>query len=200
MVTETTGPWTRLESFIPSGAMSSGQVREGGRFGARGVENQLVFEGVGEMLLAADDVGDAQVGIVGAVGQVISRHAVAAEQGEILDIGVCLGLVAVDGIGELHVAGAVVRHAKAQGERLAGGGAAVALLARKFAHAGIEQPGSVRAGFLAVAALGEGEIAIGQAFFEDRLRHARDAGRGGRTACTPRPSRDRASAGLRRWS
>ena len=74
------------------------EVREGGRFGAGGVEDQHVLEGVGEVLLAADDVGDAQVGVVGAVGEVIGGHAVAAQQGEIFDIGVGLGLVAVDGI------------------------------------------------------------------------------------------------------
>ena len=147
------------------------QVREGGRLGAGGVEDQLVFEGVGEVLLAADDVGDAQVGVVGAVGEVIGGHAVAAQQGEILDIGVGLGLFAVDGIVELDVAFAVVGHAEAQGEGFAGGGAAVAFFARKFAHAGIAEPGSVGAGFLAIAALGEGEIAVGQAFFEDGLGH-----------------------------
>ncbi len=67
---------------------------------------------------------------------------------------------------------AIARHAEAQHEWLAGGGAAVALFAGEFAHSGIEEPGAVRAGFLAIAALGEGEIAIGEALFEDRLGDA----------------------------
>ena len=93
-----------LGELHPVGRHQQRQVGEGGRFGAGGVEDQLVLEGVGEVLLAADDVRDAQVGVVGAVGQVIGGHAVAAQQGEILDIGVGFGLIAVDGIGELHVA------------------------------------------------------------------------------------------------
>ena len=51
-----------------------------------------------------------------------------------------LGLVAIDGVVNSHVAVAIVRHAEAQGERFAGGGAAVAFLGRKLAHSGIEQP------------------------------------------------------------
>ena len=65
----------------------------------------------------------------------------------------------------------VARNAEAQGERLAGGGAAVALLARKFAHSGIEQPGALRAGPLAVAGVGGREIAVSQAFLENRFGH-----------------------------
>ena len=86
---------------MPSGAMRSGQVREGGRLGSGGVEDQDVFEGVGEVVLAADDVADAEVGIVGAGGEVIGGHAVAAEEGEVLDVGVGFGLLAVDGVVEV---------------------------------------------------------------------------------------------------
>ena len=66
---------------MPSGAMSSGRCAKWA-IRRRGFEDQLVLEGVGEMLLAADDVADAQVGVVGAVGQVIGGHAVAAQQRE----------------------------------------------------------------------------------------------------------------------
>ena len=69
------------------------------------------------------------------------------------------------------MADAVAGHAEAQGEGLSGGGAAVAFVAREFAHAGVEEPGSVGAGFFAIAALGEGEVAVGEAFFEDRVGH-----------------------------
>ena len=54
------------------------------------------------MILAANDVADAQVGIVGAGGQVIGRHAVAAQQREVLDIGSGFRLLAVDRVGEMR--------------------------------------------------------------------------------------------------
>ena len=81
-------------------------MSESRRDGAGGFEDQLVLEGVREMLLSADDVRDAQVGIVGAVRQVIGGHAVTAQKCEIFDIGIGLGLFAVDGVLELDVAGA----------------------------------------------------------------------------------------------
>jgi hypothetical protein len=89
------------------------------------------------MLLAADDVRDAQIGVVGAVRQMIGRHAVAAEEGEIFNISVGFGLIAIHGIVEFHVADAVVRHAEAQGERFAGRGAAdhsLRATARAYRH------------------------------------------------------------------
>ncbi len=158
-----------LGKLHPVGRHEQRQVGEGRRLGAGSLEDQFVFERIGKVLLAADDVGDAEVGIVGAVGEVIGGHAVAAQQGEIFDVGVSFGLFAVDGVVELDVAFAVVGHAEAEGEGLSGGGAAVALFAGEFAHSGIEEPGSVGAGFLAVAALGESEIAVGEALFEDGL-------------------------------
>ena len=96
---------------------------------------------VGEVVLAADDVADAQVGVVGAGAEVVGGHAVAAQEGEILDIGGGFGLRAVDGVGELDVADGLAGDAEAERERLAGGGAAVAFRARDFAHPGVEEPG-----------------------------------------------------------
>ena len=83
------------------------------------------------MILPANDVADAQVGVIGAGGQMIGRHAVAAQQGKVFDLIGQLGLLAIDGIGKAQHAVMAARHAEAQGERLAGGGAAVALLAAK---------------------------------------------------------------------
>ena len=57
------------------------------RLDAQRLEDQDVLEGVRQVVLAADDVADAQIGVVGAGGQVIGGHAVAAQQREILDIG-----------------------------------------------------------------------------------------------------------------
>ena len=80
------------------------------------------------MILAANDVADAQVDIVGAGRHVISGNAVAAQQREILDVGGQLGLLAVDRIVKLHRVRALARHAKAQHEWLARIGAALAFL------------------------------------------------------------------------
>ena len=146
------------------------QVRECRRRDARGFEDQHVLEGVGQVILAADDVADAQVHVVGAGGQVVSGHAVAAQQREVLDIGGGFGLLAVDGIVETDMAQGVARHAEAQRERLARGGAAVAFLARKLAHPGVEEPGC-GAGALHIGGRGRGEIAIRQALLENGFGH-----------------------------
>jgi hypothetical protein len=45
-----------------------------------------MLERVREMVLAADDMRDAQVGIIRARGQVIGRHAVGTQQSEIFNI------------------------------------------------------------------------------------------------------------------
>ncbi len=102
-------------------------MSELGQGGGDGFEDQRVLEGVGEVVLAANDVADAQVGVIGAGGHVVSRHGVGAEQGEVLDIGGGLGLWAVDGVVEADDSFRLARHAKAQGEGLVTGGAAVAL-------------------------------------------------------------------------
>ncbi len=67
----------------------------------------------------------------------VRGHAVAAQQREIFDIGGGFGLVAVDQIVKADVALQVPRNAKAQGERLARGGAAVALFRRHGAGGGM---------------------------------------------------------------
>src|ERR1017187_3308746 len=92
------------------------------------------------MVLAADDVTDAQVGVIRAGSQVISRHAIAAQQREVLDIRRGFDLLAVDGVAKAHVGGAIARHAEAQHKRLSGRGAPVALGGGKLPHARIEQP------------------------------------------------------------
>jgi hypothetical protein len=55
----------------------------------------------------------------------------------------------------------------AEGEGLAGGGAAVGVFAGEFAHAGVEEPGALRGGLIVLARVGGGEVAIGQALGED---------------------------------
>ena len=97
------------------------------------------------MILAANDVADAQVGVIGAGGQMIGRHAVAAQQGEVFDLIGQLGLLAIDGIDKAQDAVVAAGHAEAQRKGFPGGGAAVALGAREIAHAGIEEPCALRA-------------------------------------------------------
>ena len=151
MVTLTTGPCLRLESLAPSGAISNGRCANFGGVDAQRLKDQHVLERVREMILAANDVGDPQIGVVGAGCHVISRHAARSQQREVLDIGGGFGLRAVDHIVEADFVARFARHAKAQYERFASGGAAVAFLFRHLAHAGIEQPRAVGVRFLFIA-------------------------------------------------
>ena len=82
-----------------------------------------------------------------------------------------LHLLAINRVVKAHNLPALARHAKAQSKRLSRGGAAIALLARQFAHPGIEQPRPLRARLLAVAGVRRREIAVGEAFLKDRLGH-----------------------------
>ena len=85
-------PVLALRKLRAVGSDQQRQMRELRRLDAERLENQHVLEGVGQMILAANDVADAQIGIVGAGGHVIGRHAVAAQQREIFDIGRRLSL------------------------------------------------------------------------------------------------------------
>ena len=57
-----------------------------GRLDAKRFENQHVLERVRQMFLAAQDVRNAEIGIVGAGGHVIGRHTGRAQQREILEV------------------------------------------------------------------------------------------------------------------
>ena len=135
------------------------------------LEDQDVLEGVGEVVLAADDVADAQVGVVGAGAQVIGGHAVAAQQREVLDIGGGFRLLRRNSVVELDTARSVSRGTR---KRSANGSPAAARRSlssrRKLAHSGVEQPGALRARLLGIAGLRRREIAIRQALVEDGLR------------------------------
>jgi hypothetical protein len=103
-------------------------------------------------------------------------------------------LLAVNGVGEAELAlSSFAGHAKAQGERLSGGGAAVAFGARKLAHPGIEQPRPLRARSFAVPGVGGSEIAVGEAFLERSPRRFAGEARRVPIACIARPSSDRAT-------
>jgi hypothetical protein len=133
-----------------------------------GFEDQDMLKGVGEVVLAADDVADANVDVVGAGGEMVGGHAIAAEEGEIFDVGGGFGLRAVDSVGEMNLVAGFARHTEAEGKRIASGGATIAFGAGKIGHAGIEEPSALGAGFFAVAGVGGGEVAVGETFFKDR--------------------------------
>ena len=109
------------------------------------LKNQNVLEGVGQVLLAAQDVGDLQIGIVGAGRHVIRRNAAGAQQREVFDIGGGFGDAFRRPDRRRRRRGRVARDAVPQNKRLARRGAAVAFLRRKLAHPGVEQPRPFRA-------------------------------------------------------
>ena len=61
------------------------KMRELRRFSTKALEDEQMLEGVGEVILAADDVADAEVGIVNAGGKVIGGHPVRPQEGEVFD-------------------------------------------------------------------------------------------------------------------
>src|SRR5690242_8168934 len=101
----------------------------------------------------------------------IGRRAVAAQQGEIFNIGGGFRLLTINAVGEPDIADRLAWHAVAQYELLSGGGAAVAFLVRKLAHPGIRQPRSAGVRFFTFAALGRSEIPVCQALPENGFSH-----------------------------
>ncbi len=82
-----------LGEFGAIGGDQQRKMRELRRLDAEPFEDQQVLEGVGEVILAADDVADAEIGVVDARGEVVGRHAVRAQQGEVFDLVGQLGLL-----------------------------------------------------------------------------------------------------------
>ena len=72
------------------------------------------------MFLAAQDMRDAEIGIVGAGGHVVGRHAGRAQQREILEVAGRLGHGAVDEIRHDDFGARLARHAETEDERFAG--------------------------------------------------------------------------------
>src|SRR6202158_3998640 len=140
-------------------------MRELRRIGASAFENQHVLVSVREMVLAADDVADTELDVVGAGGDVVGGHAVGTEKREVFDVVGGFDLLAVDRVIETDLFASPPRNTEAEGKGLSGGGSAVALRAGKFAHAGVEEPGLIGSGFFAVVDLdssgvGGGKVAV----------------------------------------
>ena len=89
-----------------------------------------MFEGVGEVILAADDVADVEIGVVGARCHVIGGDAVAAEEREVFDVGWEFRLVAENRVVKCDRPRALTGNPVAKNERFACVGAALALFWR----------------------------------------------------------------------
>ena len=61
-------------------------VGEGRQLGAQGLEDQELREGVGEVLLGPDDVGDLHLDVVDDAGEVVERRAVGPDDDEVADL------------------------------------------------------------------------------------------------------------------
>ena len=137
-----------FRQFGAIGGDEQGKMGELGRRGAEAFKDEQMLEGVGQVILAADNVADAEIGVVGARGEMVSGKAVRPQQGEVLYLVGELWLRAVDAVHKSQHTALAAGHAIAQRKRLACGGAAVGLFARHLAHAGIREPGALRGGLM----------------------------------------------------
>src|ERR1700687_2709965 len=136
-------------------------MRELRRLGARAFENQYMLVSVREMVLAADDVADTEVDVVGTGGEVVGGHAVRTEKREVFYIVGGFDLLAVNRVSEADLFAYPPGNTEAKGEGFRRG-SAIALRAGKFAHAGVEEPGLVGSGFFAVVDLDSSGAGGGQ--------------------------------------
>src|SRR5208337_3474214 len=142
-------------------------MRELRRLGAGAFENQHVLVSIRQVILTADDVADAEVDVVGTGGEVVGGHAVGAEEGEVFDVAGGFDLLAVNGVRKANLLAGASGNTEAEGKGLSGRGSAVALDAGKFAHAGVEEPGLIGAGFFAFSGVGWGEVAVSKALLKN---------------------------------
>src|SRR4029077_583321 len=131
------------------------------------LKDQDMLERVGEMILPANHVGDPQINVIRARGQVIGRHPVGTEQREVFDILGKLALLAVDRIAEAHFLARTTRDPKTQREGLTRGSAPIALVPRKLTDPGVEEPCALRARLLSLACMRRREVAVRQALLKD---------------------------------
>ena len=80
-------PW-RFDSLAPSGPWISGTWANTGTSQPMALVDLHLAGGVGEVVDAADDVGDAHVVVVDDDGVVVDRRAVAAQDDHVVEVGV----------------------------------------------------------------------------------------------------------------
>jgi len=136
-------------------------MRELRRLSARTFENKHVLVSVREMVLAADDVADTEVDVVGAGGEVVGWHAVGAEECEVFDVVSGFDLLAVDASLKRTCSPDAARNTEAEGE-----GTLRPRLGDRFrrgkvrACRGLKSQALVGSGFFVVARVGGGKVAV----------------------------------------
>ena len=83
-------------SLAPSAPWMRREVAEAGNVPVHGAVDLDLAEGVGQVVVAADDVGDAHVVVVDDDGVEVGGGAVAAEDDEIVDLGIVHAHFALD--------------------------------------------------------------------------------------------------------
>ena len=102
-----------LGELLAVGPVQQREVRVGGRLRAQRPQDHHLPRGVGDVVLAAHDLGDAHVAVVDGDGEVVERAAVRAADHEVLDRLVGGGDVAADLVVDDRLA--LVGHAQAHG-------------------------------------------------------------------------------------
>jgi hypothetical protein len=111
-----------------------------------GLKDEQMLEGIREVILAANNVADLQIDIIGAGCQMLRRHSDAPQQREIFDIRGQFGLIAVHFIVKRDFVGWLAPDLKANHKRFSGGRTSGALIIRQRSHLRIAKPwpGAVR--------------------------------------------------------
>ena len=125
-----------LGELLAVGAQDHGDVGERGHGRAEGLVDHDLARGIGQMVVAANDVGDLHHGVVDDGRKVIRRRAIGAEDDKVVELLGVEGHLAVDGVVDTDVA-AVLGHLDAQDVGLAGLDAAACLLGIKIAAAAL---------------------------------------------------------------
>ena len=132
----------RLLSRFLSGPRISGTCANCGVGRAERLEQQHLLRRVRDVIVAAHDVRDLHVEVVGDDGEVVGRVAVGAQDDEVLDVGVVERDRAVHEIGERRGA---LGHVEADRARRAGGLELRDLLRRERQAAAVVGPGAAGA-------------------------------------------------------
>ena len=123
-----------LGELLAVGTQDHGDVGERRHGCAEGLVDHDLARGVGQMVVATDDVGDLHHGVVDNGRKVVRGRAIGAEDDKVVELLGIEGHLAVDGVVDDDVA-AVLGHLDAQDVGLAGLDAATGLIGIKIAAA-----------------------------------------------------------------
>ena len=121
-----------LGELLTVGAQDHGDVGERGHGRAEGLVDHDLARGVGQVVVAADDMGDLHHGVVDDGREVVRGRAIGAEDDKVVELLGVEGHLAVNGVVDDDVA-AVLGHLDAQDVGLAGLNATAGLLGIKVA-------------------------------------------------------------------